>query len=137
MLEFPQNSIPNGTENLIQWLRSRGTLPIIVHPERNLALQKSPEKLDPLIAMGCQLQLTAGSLTGKFGIRAKRLAVRLVKEEKVDYLATDCHNLRYRPPNLSQGVKAASKLIGKDKAAELVTDNVFHLLVGSQQKAAI
>jgi len=137
LLEFPQNSLPVGTDNLIQWLRNRHTLPIIAHPERNLVFQKFPEKLQPLVDMGCPLQVTAGSLTGKFGQQARKLALRLLNEDKISILATDCHNQRYRPPNLSQGVKAAARLVGEHKAADMVTRNVFELLAGDQHRESV
>ncbi len=136
LLEFPMNSIPVGSEDLVLWLRKAGTLPIIVHPERNLMFQKFPEKLRPYLEMDCPLQITAGSLTGRFGRPAQKLAARLLKEDRVSAIASDAHNLKYRPPNLGKGVKAAAKLIGKQRAGELVTSDVFDLLMGDRHRIA-
>ncbi len=136
LLEFPMNSVPVGSENLVHWLRKAGTLPIIVHPERNLAFQKFPEKLQPFLELDCPLQITAGSLIGRFGRPAQKLATCLLQEDRVSAIASDAHNLRYRPPNLSKGVKAAAKLIGKSRAAELVTSDVFDLLMGDRHRIA-
>ena len=135
LLEFPQNEIPLGSENLVRWLRQQNVLPIIAHPERNLTFQKSPGKLRPLLEMGCLLQVTAGSLTGHFGQKARRLASTLVREGHATLLATDCHNLEYRPPNLAQGVEAAARLIGERDAMKMVSDNVFELMAGEQHRA--
>ena len=137
LLELPPNSIPVGTDNLIYWLRKQNILPVIAHPERNRVFQKHPDKLQPLLDMGCPLQVTAGSITGRFGPNSKRLAIKLLKEDKVSVLASDCHNLNNRPPNLSQGAKAAAKLVGKTKAIEMVTSNVFDLMIGDQHRAVI
>ncbi len=136
LLEFPMNSVPVGSENLVHWLRRAGTLPIIVHPERNLVFQKHPEKLQPFLEMDCPLQITAGSLTGRFGRPAQKLASQLLSEDRVSAIASDAHNLRYRPPNLSKGVKAAAKLVGRQRAAELVTSDVFDLLMGDRHRIA-
>jgi len=136
LLEFPMNSVPAGSEELVLWLHRAGTLPIIVHPERNLVFQKHPEKLRPYLEMDCPLQITAGSLTGRFGRPAQKLAARLLKDDRVSAIASDAHNLKYRPPNLSRGVKAAAKLIGKKRAAELVTSDVFDLLMGDRHRIA-
>ena len=137
LLEFPQTSVPVGSENLIQWLRRKGILPVIAHPERNLVFQKFPDKLQPLLDAGCPLQVTAGSVTGQFGRKAQKLAQNLLKQDKVRFLASDCHNLRYRPPNLSHGIKAAAKIIGQTRASELVSDNVFDLLIGDRHRKAV
>jgi protein-tyrosine phosphatase len=137
LLEFPQNTIPARSENLIQWLRRERILPVIAHPERNYVFQKHPEKLIPFIDADCPLQVTAGSLVGRFGKSAQKLVISLLKEGKVKVIASDCHNLRYRPPNLSLGVKAATKLVGKTTTTEMVTSNVFDLIVGDTHRLAI
>ncbi len=137
LLEFPQNSIPVGTDNLIHWLRRRDVLPIIAHPERNQVFLKYPDKLRALTDMGCLLQVTARSLTGGFGQRARRMASQLIQDGLADLIASDCHNLQYRPPDLSQGVAAAARLIGERQAMEMVTDNVFELMMGDWHRAAI
>lgn len=134
LLEFPSNSVPVGSDNLVRWLRNAGTLPIIVHPERNPVFQKFPEKLTPFLQMDCPLQITAGSLLGRFGRPAQKLAVQLLKEDRVTAIASDAHNLKYRPPNLGKGVKAAAKHIGRERAATLVTSSVFDLLMGDRHR---
>ena len=136
LLEFPMNSLPPGTDDLVLRLRKLGTLPVIVHPERNLVFQKFPERLQPYIEMDCPLQITAGSLVGHFGRPAQKLARLLLHEDRVSAIASDCHNLKYRPPNLSKGVRAAAKQIGKQRAAELVTTDVFDLLMGDRHRIA-
>ncbi len=137
LLEFPQNGIPAGSENLVEWLRNENILPVIAHPERNIIFQKYPDKLQPFLEMGCPLQVTAGSVTGQFGRAPKKLAHRLIKEGTANLLASDCHNRKYRPPNLSQGVKAAAKLIGKAAAADMATSNVFDLQIGDRHREAM
>ena len=64
LAEFPHSQIPVGSSNLVRWLVQHDILPMIAHPERNRALQANPGKLEPLLADGCLIQLTAGSLTG-------------------------------------------------------------------------
>jgi protein-tyrosine phosphatase len=137
LLEFPLNSVPVGTDNLVRWLRNQSILPVIAHPERNRVFQKYPEKLQPLLDMECPLQINAGSITGQFGYSSKKFAQRLLKDDNVSVIASDCHNLSHRPPNLKQGTKAAAKLVGKEKAIEMVTSNVFDLMIGDQHRAAI
>jgi protein-tyrosine phosphatase len=136
LLEFPQNTIPAGSENLIIWLRRNRILPVIAHPERNLIFQRFPDKMRSFIDHDCPLQITASSLTGHFGKSAMKLAHSLLKEGKVRVLASDCHNLRFRPPNLSQGLEVAAKLVGKSTATEMVSSNVLDLVAGDTHRLA-
>ncbi len=128
LLELPTNEIPAGSINLIHWLRSKQIMPIIVHPERNKAFQKTPDKLQTFIDAGCLLQITSSSISGGFGRQAKKLAIELLNDDKVDLIASDCHNLKYRPPNLSDGINAAGKLIGHSHAETLARPAALNLL---------
>jgi protein-tyrosine phosphatase len=120
LLEFPPREVPFGSEHLIRWLQKKNIRPVIAHPERNREFQQHPEKLEPFIDIGCPLQVTASSLTGRFGQGPQKLAIRLLKEGKVDVIASDCHNLKSRPPNLSEGLREAAKIVGESAANAMV-----------------
>ncbi|MCF6354842.1 MAG: hypothetical protein L3J26_07025 [Candidatus Polarisedimenticolaceae bacterium] len=128
LMEFPHNQIPAGSIHLIQWLLKHDALPMIAHPERNQELQRDIRKLEPFLDAGCLVQVTAKSLAGGFGAEAHQIAVELLRAEKITLLATDCHNLAYRPPDLSTGYKAAAEIIGEQAARVLVDDNPRSLL---------
>ncbi|KXI27226.1 tyrosine-protein phosphatase [Paraglaciecola hydrolytica] len=121
LLEFPRIDVPVGYENLVKWLINKNYLPIIVHPERNQTFVRLPQKLKILTDMGCPLQITASSLTGLFGEEAQQNAELLLQEGRVSAIASDCHNLKGRKPNLNEGVLAAQSLIGASVAETLVT----------------
>jgi protein-tyrosine phosphatase len=112
LLEFPRIEVPVGYENLVKWLINKNYLPIIVHPERNQTFVRHPQKLNVLTDMGCPLQITASSLTGLFGEEAQHNAELLLQEGRVSAIASDCHNLKGRKPNLQEGVIAAELLVG-------------------------
>jgi protein-tyrosine phosphatase len=120
LLEFPRIEVPVGYENLVKWLINKNYLPIIVHPERNQTFVRLPQKLQVLTDMGCPLQITASSLTGLFGEEAQQNAELLLEEGRVSAIASDCHNLKGRKPNLHEGVLAATLLIGQEQAQSLV-----------------
>jgi protein-tyrosine phosphatase len=121
LLEFPRIEVPVGYENLVKWLINKNYLPIIVHPERNQTFVRLPQKLQILTDMGCPLQITASSLTGLFGEEAQHNAELLLQEGRVSAIASDCHNLKGRNPNLNEGLLAAQLLIGAGPAELLVT----------------
>lgn len=130
LMEFPHNMIPAGSINVVEWLLKEGIQPLIAHPERNRGLQEQPGKLKQFLDAGCLLQVTSGSLTGRFGSTAKALALRLLSEKQITVLATDCHNLEYRPPDLADGVAVVSKLMGEAEAMAMVQDRPQQIMNG-------
>lgn len=134
LIEFPSTRIPVASLNLVRWLYNNGIIAMIAHPERNRELQESPEKIRPFIENGCMLQVTAGSLTGQFGRKAFDTSLVYLRLGIVTLLATDTHNLKYRPPILSRGVKVAANVIGKTAAERLVTANPENLRASLQLK---
>lgn len=105
LLEFPRQEVPFGSDNLIKWLLANNCLPIIVHPERNRTFVDNPKKLQTFIDLGCPLQITASSLTGKFGEDVQQMAKTLLHNGTAKYIASDCHNLKGRQPDLGEVLK--------------------------------
>lgn len=127
LLEFPHGGIPFEAEKLTDWLIKRKITPMIAHPERNKRLMREPSRLKPFLDQGCLLQVTAGSVAGRFGKTAQELASELLQAGHVTLLASDAHNLEYRPPVLSEGLQHAAALIGPAAAEKLVLDNPAQL----------
>ena len=128
LLEFPGNSVPAGSMNLIAWLRNQRILPIIVHPERNRVFQSNLEKLKPYVEASCPIQITASSLIGRFGRLARKAAREMLKQGLVDIIASDCHNDTLRPPNLSVGVREASLIVGLERAVHMARQRPLELM---------
>lgn len=131
LLEMPHSHIPMGIDQLVDWLLERGILPMIAHPERNKDVHRDLNKLGPLLARGCLVQLTASSLTGRWGQPSQQRALELLEQGVVTVLASDAHNLKHRPPDLSEGREAAAEVVGEDNAWRLVVDNPWKI-VGEQ-----
>ena len=127
LLELPHEAVPVGSEKLTRYLLDRGIQPLIAHPERNKGLMNQPTRLRPFLQQGCLLQVTAGSLTGRFGARAQALAEELLAAGQVTILATDAHNVRHRPPLLHEGFEAAAAIVGEASARRLVQQNPMRL----------
>lgn len=128
LLEFPHSHIPPGSDKLVKWLLARDILPMIAHPERNKAAMRDVTVLKPFRDLGCLFQVTAMSVSGDFGEPAQRLAEWLLVNQWVTVLASDAHNLQYRPPNLEPGRAQAAAWIGEEAAWQLVRDNPARLL---------
>ena len=135
LLELPHNMLPLGSMNVIRWLHRNDIQPILVHPERNRELQLKMHLIQEFVDNGCLLQITAGSLIGQFGIAAKNIAIKLLSQNLVNFMASDAHNVSYRPPNLAAGVAEAAGIIGADAALKLVTEAPERLLSSSRKAA--
>jgi protein-tyrosine phosphatase len=130
LLEFSFHGIPHGAEEMIFQLMTRGVIPVISHPERNLEVEQNPRRYHEMIRVGCLGQLTAMSLTGGFGPEVKRLAEKLLTKGFVHLIASDAHSTDGRPPVLSDAVDAAARIVGRDEALRMVTEYPGALLEG-------
>ena len=120
LLELPDYFLVPHVKDLIKELRSKNTVPILSHPERNLMMQGNSKHLDGFIKEGALSQLTAMSITGEFGKKIKKFSQTLLKKKLVHIIASDAHSKDYRPPVLSRAVEEAAGIIGKDKAKMMV-----------------
>ena len=122
LLEFPHSHIPVGSENMIEWLLLHDVRPMIAHPERNKDVIRKFDKILPFVEMGCLLQVTAGSVAGRFGPVVLQRANQLLERGFVQVLASDAHNLQVRRPELEPGRAAAERIIGAAASWSLIRD---------------
>jgi len=122
MVEFESQGIPYMAEEALFQMLTKGIVPIISHPERNMEIAQRPQRYYEMIRMGCLGQVTAMSLTGEFGPEIKRSAEKLLAKRLIHIIASDAHSPGRRPPILSAGVKAAEKIVGKEEARKMVTE---------------
>lgn len=109
LLEFPYAGWPLGLGDAVFRLRSAGIVPLLAHPERSLDVQTAPERLRDLVRAGALVQITAASVDGRMGGRAKRSAFRLVELELAHVLASDAH----APSVRGAGLSAAAAALGE------------------------
>jgi protein-tyrosine phosphatase len=86
--------MPLGLEGRLRRLRLAGMTAILAHPERNPDVQAEPLRLERLLHAGALVQVTADSLAGRFGRRAKRAGGRLLDLGFVHLVASDAHSSR-------------------------------------------
>ena len=136
LIELPFEFYPYHTRDTLRSLRSRGLLPVVVHPERNLAIQRDPQILAALMQDGAASQITAGCLTGDTGPEAQCTAEELLRLGLVHAIASDGHAPSGpRAPLLSRGVAAAAAIVGDEAAQSLVDASPRALLQGKTSLA--
>ena len=122
LLEFPHHLIPVGSSRFIYSLLKLKIRPLIAHPERNKAVMAQPDRILEFTDAGCWLQLTAGSLSGRFGVVAQKVAFGLVEGGFHCLAATDAHNLGSRPPLLSEARDVLALRYGDAIAHSMVVE---------------
>ena len=131
LLEPPHHVAPPRFEESIFQLVVAGYVPVITHPERLTWIEDNYAIFQRLVKGGAWMQLTSGSVTGRFGKRPRYWAERMLDESLVHVIATDAHDPRRRPPLLAEGRDAVGRRIGDQEAAHMtltrpqgVVDNV-------------
>lgn len=130
LVEFPDFGIPQNISSSFYEMSVAGIVPIITHPERNLTLMQKPEKLAEWIRMGCLVQVTAGSLMGRFGKGPQKVARELLDLDWVHVIATDAHNVKSRPPLMREAHDLIAKDYGAEAARRLCNQNPRAIFYG-------
>jgi protein-tyrosine phosphatase len=123
LVEFPEFFERNALGAALQQLLDAGAVPVLAHPERNPVFQGDPEALDDYLRLGCVAQLTASSLTGRFGKRAQQFGATLLQGERARIVASDGHSAEQRPPRFHKAVEVIRELAGDEMAQALCSDN--------------
>lgn len=132
LLELPFYQYSLHLERAIFEVQLQGWKPVLAHVERCLYVQEAPDILLPLVQRGVAVQVTAGSLCGAAGPRAKETAQRLLRRGLVHVLASDGHAAEgERCPLLTPGVEVAARIVGLARAQAMVTEVPQRILEGS------
>ena len=128
LLEPPHHVAPPHFDLFAFSLLAAGYVPVVTHPERLSWIEDHYDTFCSLSDRGVWMQVTAGSLTGRFGKAAKYWGERMLDEGRVDILATDAHHPQRRPPLLAEGREAAARWVGAAEATHLVETRPLGIL---------
>jgi protein-tyrosine phosphatase len=118
LVETPYFGWPLDFPDRLFRLRSAGITPVLAHPERNSDVQARPSLLEPLVAAGVLVQLTAASVDGRGGTRAKGCSTTLLRRELAHLVASDAHG----PSVRDAGLASAARTVGGDLGRWLTVD---------------
>ena len=112
LLEMP--GVP-WTESMYRELEGiyikQGFTPVIAHVDRYIRPFKTygiPQRLAELPVL---VQANASFFLRR---STASMALRLLREGKIQLLGSDCHNMEFRPPNLGQAVSLISRRLGPE-----------------------
>jgi len=130
LVELPDFFSLSVVNDTLQQLLSSRFVPIITHPERNVSLHGHRRDIQSWVDQGVRIQITAQSLTGRFGPDAKHFADQLLKAKLVHFVASDAHDCVDRPPDLSAAYKYISTVRNRAEADALFLHNPAATLYG-------
>ncbi len=120
LVETPYHGWPLDLADRLFRLLAVGITPVLAHPERNFDVQSRPGLLEGIVAGGTLVQMTAASVDGRGGRRAKACAAVLLKRELVHLIASDAH----APTVRAIGMSAAARAVGDPHLARWLTHDV-------------
>jgi protein-tyrosine phosphatase len=123
LVELPDYSLPPNLTQTFYEMHIAGLVPILTHPERNATLQQDPGRIAEWLRAGVLVQVTAGSVTGRMGKTAQKVAHELLSRRWVHFLATDAHNTSSRPPKMREAHDAVAEVYGSEYAHLLCVSN--------------
>lgn len=115
LLELP-HELYFPLEGVLEKLAAVGMVGVLSHPERNAGLLSRPALVDSLIERGCLMQVTAGSLSGAFGLASREMARRMAQRGAIHFLSTDGHGATRRRPRLGEAYAETERLVGEEAA---------------------
>lgn len=132
LLELPHYVMPplREVERLLGTLAVMRIVPVITHPERNLPMLEDISIMKRLMTTGAIFQVTASSITNRFGSRIQKAAFRMIKKGYVHAVASDAHDAEKRPPVLSEAYEQVMKNFGPDEAGRLFLQNPMNIING-------
>lgn len=101
LLELPHGRWGDPVLNTVYNLLNQGITPVLAHLERYFQPGRRAA-VEQVMSMGVPIQISAGALQRP--IAGRRLARFMARERNV-VLASDCHNLTSRVPDMADGVE--------------------------------
>lgn len=112
----------------LQQLISEGYVPIVAHPERYGFVNEQTDAVYRMKDLGALLQVNRGSLKGRFGIKEKETATKIVETFQADFIASDGHSQYSRTPYLAGVHEFVSETYSSDYGDLLLKVNPQRVL---------
>lgn len=129
LVETPYVGWPLDLAERLFRLHVQGFGTVLAHPERNLDVQERPELLEPIVAGGVLVQLTAASVDGRLGRRARACARTLLDRRLAHMVASDAH----APDVRAIGLGPAVASLDDDVLARWLTVDVPRAVLASRK----
>lgn len=137
LVDFFENAEAKTILSGLDALLNAGYSPVLAHVERYRSLWGQMRTIRSLPENGILLQMDTQSVLGGFGFRVQRQCKNLLHEGMVELICSDSHDVRKRPPELSECFWVIEKKYGQTYAQALFCGNGKRLLhAGSSQEGS-
>lgn len=92
-------------------------IPIIAHIERYPPTMKNKKNIQRLRDLGCIIQVNTTTVLNE---RNNKRVLNYIKENYVDVLGSDCHNMTLRTPILKEAYEKIEKELGEEYCKNLI-----------------
>ncbi|MBR1737702.1 MAG: capsular polysaccharide biosynthesis protein [Firmicutes bacterium] len=99
-------------------ISTRNITPILAHIERFIPYQEDMSVMNEMLTLDLYVQMNAEYINGFF---TRRNALNLIRENTVQLLGSDCHNMEKRKPNLDKAFSIVEKKLGKSTLERMDT----------------
>ena len=127
LVEFEPECLYSYMTTGLRELQMKGYRPILAHFERYRCL-RSQEHLMALRAQGVLLQMNFDMLLQKDTVFRKNPWRQMVKKVLVDYLASDCHGMRFRPLQIQEAVRWIHTQVNQEIRHRMFCENTERIL---------
>lgn len=97
-------------EEIYELRRKQSVTPMLAHIDRYYSYFKD-EMLDEMISNGIKIQINAEGFTNH---TSRRRSLDLLKQEKIHFIGSDCHNMTSRAPNIDAAIFQIEKRLGAE-----------------------
>lgn len=113
----------------VRKLSNAGYVPVIAHIERYACLVKDPGRVLELRGMiNLRLQVNCSTILRQRGLKLKRFIKTLLTNRGIDYVATDAHDVKYRPTCMKECYQALIAACPRAYALALTGGNQTEIL---------
>jgi len=109
LIEMPMTIWTKRMLDSLHTIENRMKLKVVLaHLDRYIGVQKRTNNID-YVCENFFIQVNADYFINR---RTQRKALNLIKENSVDFIGSDCHNLTSRPPNMREAYQTIEKKLG-------------------------
>jgi protein-tyrosine phosphatase len=133
LVEFSEDDSERLIKETCGAVLNAGLYPIIAHAERINIVRKKKEKLvDDLRDEGVYIQINANSILGYDGMAYKWCTRSLLKNDAVDFLGSDAHNMSDRVSHLKECALFLKEKYPKEQVIRLLSKNPKKIVINEK-----
>lgn len=126
LVEFPIDISAGQLKQAVRHICEAQYLPILAHIERYECLRNS-ETMEETAGLGALFQINIKSLQGGVLNQTTRWCRHQLLERKIDFLASDMHNLSSRPPTSYEMLDWVGKKLDREYQRDILLRNALRM----------